>query len=84
MFSTNINTDLQHTHRQHLWQRLRQRVLSAQSDPSRLALLAREAETLGLPMPLESGESPLFSPKSPAPDRLTQTLQALSHLRVEH
>ncbi len=83
MYSANLNPDLQQIHRQHLWQRLQRRMTSAQGDPTRLALLAREARALGFRLPLKPGIPP-YTGATSTPDRLTQTLQSLAHLRVEH
>lgn len=85
MFSANLNPHLDQVHRQHLWTRLRQRLTAAQGNSALLDLLTREAESLGFDVSADSDILP--SPLSPvvAPqDRLTRTLQALAHIRVEH
>jgi hypothetical protein len=58
--------ELEHIHRAHLWNRLRERVKHAQSDPSLLALLAREALELGFTLP-SSLEQPMVDPRAEPP-----------------
>ncbi|MEN9225221.1 MAG: hypothetical protein Q6L60_00075 [Thermostichus sp. HHBFW_bins_43] len=53
-------------HRANLWNRLKKRVEHAQSDPSLLALLAREAHELGFPLPSSSGQ-PRVDPRTEPP-----------------
>jgi len=54
--------ELERIHRAHLWNRLKERVKRAQSNPSLLALLAREAFELGFPLPSLSDQPQVNSP----------------------
>ncbi len=58
--------ELEHIHRAHLWNRLRERVKHAQSDPSLLALLAREALELGFILP-SLPEQSMVDPRAEPP-----------------
>lgn len=58
--------ELERIHRTHLWNRLKERVAHAQSDPSLLALLAREALELGFALPASSCQS-MLDPRAEPP-----------------
>ncbi|MEN9229812.1 MAG: hypothetical protein Q6L68_02805 [Thermostichus sp. DG02_5_bins_236] len=58
--------ELERIHRALLWNNLKQRVEHAQSDPTLLALLAREALELGFALPASSGQS-MLDPRAEPP-----------------